>query len=399
MRLVHLSDLHLGYRQYQRLTPGGLNQREADVARAMQRAVDTTIAVAPDIVVFAGDIFHTVRPTNPAILFAFQQFARLTHALPQAAIVILAGNHDTPRAVETGGILRLFAPLGIHVVDQQPERLSFPERDLSILAVPDVGSGTRPVLAPDPAVRTNVLVLHGEVEGMLPAAPPAEDRATTAVTPEELGAERWSYVALGHYHVYRRVAPNAYYSGAIDYTSSNVWGELAEERQAGIAGKGLIVHDLATGAHRFHAIEPPRAFVDLPAISARGLTAGDLDARIREAVEGCRGGIDDRVVRLVVRDLPRHVTRELDHRALREYKRRALHFNLDARRPEVLRLYGQGAPGRRPSLSDIVRDKLQGRLLEGNIDREALVALGLRYLADAEAVSATTAVVEGDGEG
>jgi hypothetical protein len=400
MRLVHLSDLHLGYRQYQRLTPGGLNQREADVARAMQRAVDTTIAVAPDIVVMAGDIFHTVRPTNPAILFAFQQFARLARALPQAVIVIVAGNHDTPRAVETGGILRLFAPLGIHVVDQRPERLSFPDRDLAILAVPDVGPGAHyPVLAPDPAFRTNVLVLHGEVEGMLPAAAMVADRATTAVTPDELGAERWSYVALGHYHVYRQVAPNAYYSGAIDYTSSNVWGELAEERQGGIPGKGLIVHDLATGAHRFHAIEAPRAFVDLPAISARGLTAADLDARIRETVEGYRGGIDDKVVRLVVRDLPRHVTRELDHRALREYKRRALHFNLDVRRPEVLRLHGQAAPGRRPSLADIVRDKLQGRLLEGNIDREALVGLGLRYLAEAETVSVVTAVPDGDGEG
>ena len=31
MRLVHLSDLHLGFRQYQRLTPAGINQREADV--------------------------------------------------------------------------------------------------------------------------------------------------------------------------------------------------------------------------------------------------------------------------------------------------------------------------------------------------------------------------------
>jgi DNA repair exonuclease SbcCD nuclease subunit len=226
------------------------------------------------------------------------------------------------------------------------------------------------------------------------------DRATTAVTADELGAERWSYVALGHYHVYRNVAPNAYYSGAIDYTSSNIWGELAEERAAGIAGKGLIVHDLATGAHRFHAIEAPRAFVDLPVISARGLTAADLDTRIEAAVEGCRGGIDDKVIRLVVRDLPRHITRELDHRALREYKRRALHFNLDARRPDVLRLHGQAAPGgKRPSLAEIVRDKLQGRLLEGNIDREALVALGLRYLAEAETVSATTAVVEGDGEG
>jgi hypothetical protein len=33
LRLVHLADLHLGYRQYQRLTPRGINQREADVAQ------------------------------------------------------------------------------------------------------------------------------------------------------------------------------------------------------------------------------------------------------------------------------------------------------------------------------------------------------------------------------
>src|SRR5579872_7205375 len=137
MRLVHLSDLHLGYRQYQRLTPGGINQRESDVAQAFRRAIDGVIALAPDVVVLAGDIFHTVRPTNPAIVFAFQQFARLRAALPNAIIVMSAGNHDTPRAAETGCILRLFAPLGIHVVDAAPERLSFPERRLSILAVPD----------------------------------------------------------------------------------------------------------------------------------------------------------------------------------------------------------------------------------------------------------------------
>lgn len=397
MRLVHFSDLHLGYRQYQRLTPGGVNQREADVARAMQRAVDQTIALAPDVVVLAGDIFHTVRPTNPAILFAFQQFSRLTQALPRAIVVIVAGNHDVPRAVETGGILRLFVPLGIHVVDQRAERLSFPDRDLSILAVPDV-PGERPALTPDPAARVNVLVLHGEIEGVIPLTADAPDRSATVVTTRELGAERWSYVALGHYHVYRNVAPNAYYSGALEYTSSNIWGELAEERQTGVPGKGVIVHDLDSGAHAFQPLDPARAFVDLPPISARGLTALDVDARIRAAVDGCPGGIEDRVVRLVVRDLPRHVARELDHRALREYKRRALQFHLDARRPETLRVQGQAAPGRRPSLADIVRDKLQGRLLEGNIDREALVALGLKYLADAESLGATTAIADA-GEG
>src|SRR3569833_162879 len=107
MRLVHLSDLHLGYRQYQRLTPGGLNQREADVAATFRTAIDRVIALRPDAVVVAGDVFHSVRPTNQAIISAFLQFARLRAELPDAAIVVVAGNHDVPRTTETGGILRL----------------------------------------------------------------------------------------------------------------------------------------------------------------------------------------------------------------------------------------------------------------------------------------------------
>src|SRR3954470_793131 len=101
MRLVHLSDLHLGYRQYQRLTPGGINQREADVAATFRTAIDRIIALRPSAVVIAGDIFHSVRPTNQAILWAFLQFSRLRQALPDAAIVLVAGNHDIPRLAET----------------------------------------------------------------------------------------------------------------------------------------------------------------------------------------------------------------------------------------------------------------------------------------------------------
>jgi len=388
VRLVHLSDLHLGYRQYQRLTPAGINQREADVARAFRNAIDKTIELAPDVVVIAGDVFHNVRPTNPAILIAFSQFARLREQLPNAMVVIVAGNHDTPRTAETGCILKLFEPLNIEVVDSEPRRITDAARSLSILAVPDSG-GKRPALTPDAGYRHNVLLLHGEVEGIIPDHAKITDRASVTISNEELGAERWSYVALGHYHVYRQVAPNAYYSGSIDYTSANAWGELAEERDAGIGGKGIIEHDLATGAHRFHELPNVRRWVDLPALSARGLSSAELDTAIRSAVERCEGGIDEQVVRLLARDVPRHIARELDQKALRDYRRRALHFLLDTRRPDVIRSHGHGAPGRRPSLRDVVRDKLRGRVIESDLSRDALVDLGIRYLDDVEKVDAT----------
>jgi len=389
MRLVHLSDLHLGYRQYQRQTPAGINQREADVAGAFARAVDRTVALRPDVVVIAGDVFHTVRPTNPAILHAFAQFSRLRASLPGTPIVVVAGNHDTPRSTETGCILRLFRPLDIDVVDGEPQRLAYPALGLAVLAVPDVPGGPRVKLEPDPAARHNVLLLHGEVEGMLPAHAAAVDRASVEISREDLGLPGWSYVALGHYHVHREIAPNAYYSGSVEYTSANAWGELVEERAAGLPGKGIVEHDLDTGAHTFHHLPPSRRLVDLPPLVARGMTARDLDEAIAAAVEAAPGGIDDQVVRLVVRDVPRHIVRELDHKAIREYKRRALHFQLDTRRPEIVRLHGHGAPGRRVSLADTVRDKLRSRVLDGGVDREALVALGLHYLREAEALALT----------
>lgn len=396
MRLVHLSDLHLGFRQFQRVTPSGKNQREADVAQSFTRAIDKIIALAPELVLIGGDVFHTVRPTNPAILHAFRQFSRLRTALPNAIVVIVAGNHDMPRSSETTCILRLFEPLNFHIVDVEPRRLHFPEHDLSILAVPDLLPGSVD-LSPDLSVGRNVLLLHGEVEGALPAGAREDERASMAIPASTVAHERWSYVALGHYHVYRKVGPNAFYCGSLDYTSTNAWGEYAEERAAKLPGKGLIERDLASGKQTFHPLPVTRKIIDLPAIAGRGLSAADLDASVAASVAKCPdGGIDGKVVRLVVNDVPRHIARELDHQKLREYQRRALHFTLDTRRPAPVRtsVSESGAPGRRPSLVDTLREALRGRELTGDIDRDQLVALGEQYLRAAEQDMADRGVEE-----
>jgi DNA repair protein SbcD/Mre11 len=397
VRLVHLADLHLGFRQYHRLTADGINQREADVEIAFRRAVDRVIDLRPDIVVIAGDVFHTVRPMNPAIVHAFVQFSRLRAALPGAVIVMVAGNHDRPRSNETGSILRLFEQLGIVIAIDEPRRLPFPDRDLFILAVPDLASPLPP-LEPEPGARYNVLVLHGEVEGMLPEHMARVDRAVMEIPQSAIGPERWSYVALGHYHVHREIAPNTYYSGSLEYTSANPWGELVEEKEAALSGKGFIEYDLDARAMIIHPLATERPLVNLAAVSAKGMSAPELDAAIRERVEGCPGGIDEKIVRLVVRDVPRHVARELDQKALREFKRRALHFHLDTRRPEMARAAVSGAPGRRATLTETVEHYLSRRPLDSGVDRAALVSLGLQYLQEADAAAqAAGAQPAGDG--
>src|SRR5688500_4463805 len=137
MRLVHLSDFHLGYRQYQRLTPTGINQREADVAGTFRRAIDQVIALRPEIVLIAGDVSHISRPSTAAILRAFRQFLRLRSELPDAKVVIVAGDHDTPRTSESGSIMGLFEQVGVHVATSGPRRFVFDDLGVSVLAIPD----------------------------------------------------------------------------------------------------------------------------------------------------------------------------------------------------------------------------------------------------------------------
>ncbi len=89
-------------------------------------------------------------------------------------------------------------------------------------------------------------------------------------------------------------------------------------------------------------------------------------------------------MRLTVWDIPRHVARELDHKSIRDYKRRALSFQLDLRRPELHRVTTSGAPARRPSLNEIVREKLATRTIDADIDRDALIERAIAYLDEAQ---------------
>jgi DNA repair protein SbcD/Mre11 len=382
MKLAHLADLHLGYRQFDRQTPRGANQREADVAQAFARAVDDLLEQRPELVVIAGDIFHSVRPTNPAILFLFQQLQRVRVALPETPVILLAGTHDTPRTSETGSILKLYEAVGADVVLDVPRRLVFPRLDCAVLAVPHQAlvSPDRPALRPERGGPTlNILLTHfqwpalGEARGTM-------EYGGALLGPEDLAPAQWDYVALGHYHVAHEVFPNAWYAGSLEYLPPNPWGQLQEEAELGRPGKGYLLVDLPGARVHFRPVAPARRHLELEPIQGKDLTAKQIDARIAEAVRQAKPPIDGNVVRQLVWDVARATAHDLDHQAIRGYKARALQFQLDLRRPEAHYQVGTAAPSRRQTLGETVRDFLSRRLLDADIPRDEFVAAGVEYL-------------------
>jgi exonuclease SbcD len=384
VKIAHLADLHLGFRQHHRQTRAGINQREADVANAFRAAVDGILDARPNAVIIAGDLFHAVRPTNYSIVFAFRQLQRLTEGLPDSPVILIAGNHDTPRSSETGSILRLYEELGVQVAYDDARRLAFPGLDLSVLAVPHAALFTpeRQLLHREGPERYQVLVLHGEVEGVFPFDRSWVEYGGALLDPEMLRAEPWSYVALGHYHVQHEVGPRIWYAGALEYVSPNPWGELADEARQDVVGKGWLLVDLESGRVERRPIAAARPVRDLPRIDAAGLSPEAVNQLIEQRLATMPGGLDDAIVRLVIEHIPRHVVRELDHAGIRAAKARALHLQLDFRRPESERSIGVGAPGRRQTLPDLVREYLQRRPLPERLSRERFVSLGVDLLAD-----------------
>lgn len=380
MRLAHLADLHLGYRAYGKTTEKGVNQREADVATAFKEAVSRCIALAPDLVVVAGDVFHSFRPSNANINLAFREFARLRREHP-APLVIVAGNHDLPRSYEAGSILRLFENIeGCQVVDARIEQLPFPHLDCAVTCIPSnaLAGYSADAIRPDPEFRHNVLALHGTIEGVIRHA-----HDETQLSPSELLREPWDYIACGHFHTHHLLAPHAGYSGSIERASSNVWGEAKDE-------KGFVLYDLLNRTLDFVPI-PGRRVIDLPAIDAEGLSASDLDGAIarnlRQALavtegEGLDAALEGLVVRQVVRNAPRAVQRQLDHRRIRQLRAAALHYELRLFPPVANATTGassaEGPPGRglRSEL-DAFLDRVPLRV---GLDREVLRELGRQYL-------------------
>jgi len=317
--ICHLSDVHLGYRRYNKLTKDGLNQREVDVNLAFQEAINRIIALKPNAVVIAGDLFHSVRPSNSVVTFCFRQLRKLVRE-SGAPVVIVGGNHEAPKRADTGSVLQLFSEIdGVYVADNGKEVFTFPDSGLAITCLPHAACADLAALSlrADDRFPHNILVVHAQVnEGWVSDFGGAE-LDLNALKPHE-----WDYIALGHVHLHRVVGRQAVYSGAIEHTSTNIWGEAREL-------KGFLELSLPSGKRVFHPLTSPREVVVLEPIDGKEMEPQDLMTAIADRIDGVAGGLDGKIARLSLVNISRESYINLDHKALRTLRAKALHLTLD----------------------------------------------------------------------
>lgn len=368
MRLAHLSDTHLGHMRFNKVVPEtGVNQREQDVYDAFERAVTGILAEEPDIVLHTGDLFDSPRPANRAVYHAARQIRRLVErGIP---LVLISGNHSTPRLRATGSLFALLREFfqGVHAVYSAGyEKLQV--KGVTFHAVPHCFTQEEleaqvAQVAPDPAARYNVALLHVGIRGF------REFRMAEAneqLLSEEQLPQGMDYIALGHYHKHVMVREGAWYAGSLERLS------FAEVHDT----KGYCLIDLEDPRPRFREI-PTRPMVDLEPVDAAGMESFDLLAAIEERLAS--RDLTRAMVRLRVRNSAPATRQNLDLRAVRERAAAAFHFSLRWDRDEGAE--GESAPdgGAFGSLEEEWRNFMEGADVHGR-DRGALTREGLDYL-------------------
>lgn len=96
MKLLHTSDLHLG-RQFNRIS------LEEDHSAVLEQIVEAVKAHDVDALIIAGDVFDRAAPPQSAVR-QFNGFLQRVKAETNAAVAMIAGNHDSGDRIDLSAI-------------------------------------------------------------------------------------------------------------------------------------------------------------------------------------------------------------------------------------------------------------------------------------------------------
>lgn len=365
MTLAHLSDTHLGFRAYSRTTPLGFNQREVDVMRTFKACLETIAERDPDVVVHSGDLFHVVRPSNATILGAFKAISEFQMKRRGKPFILIGGNHDTPRMVESGNILPLFSEIpGLTVQTGEATAVAIDGHDLEVLCVPSnsLELSENVEWVPQLGKKFSILTVHGLARNLI------KDAGRFDIG--NARADRWTYVALGDYHEHKSYADNICYAGSTDFTSTNIWEEIRTP-------KGWVWFDTNVGRMEFVKL-PTRRVIDLQKVDARDMTSDAIVASLRE---NARWDADEMpIVRQVVYNVHPDTRGQIGSTIVRDLNANCLNYLLRLLPPDALMANGDFRRPESFTLETSWDEHMQQAEIPLNIDRAQIKQLGLDLL-------------------
>ncbi|KYK29017.1 MAG: hypothetical protein AYK23_05340 [Candidatus Proteinoplasmatales archaeon SG8-5] len=365
MKVLHLADTHIGYSAYNRLDENGYNQREMDVYDSFRQVIDHAVKDRPDLVVHAGDLFDSVRPSNRALSFVIEQLLRLSDAGIQT--VMVSGNHSTPRLRETGSAFKLFEHIDNVHLAYTGKYQTFDIGDLEVHALPhcvdkEVFDTEIAKMRPVKKSRFNIAVLHAGVVGLSVFKMNEFNEQLASSKALERG---FDYVALGHYHEHVEASDSAVYAGS---TERFGFGEAGQP-------KGFVRIDLEKGDWKFHKLNV-RKMLDLKAIDCGRKGTDDISKAIRDNLD--TANLKRAIVRQRLVNVGRQDYNLLDLARVRRWASEALHFELRAEMKDSEHKIATSA-----ATFDTLEKEFVGYLakvpLEG-LDRKTIRARGLEYL-------------------
>ena len=214
MKLIHLSDLHIGKR---------VNEFSMieDQHYVFQQIISIIQDEKPDAVLISGDVYDKSIPSEEAVSLCNEFFTNLS--LLDTEVCVISGNHDSAERLSFGA--QLFEKAHIHIASAfhgEVETVLIPDKDgntdMEVFMLPFVKPSSvrrfyedETIVTYDDAVnvvmkhtklnrnRINVLMAHQFITGFISCE--SEEKSVGGI--DQVSAEHFKnfdYVALGHIH-------------------------------------------------------------------------------------------------------------------------------------------------------------------------------------------------------
>ena len=369
MKILHVSDTHLGYSAYRKTTEDGINLREIDIYNAFEQFIEYSIKSKADLILHAGDLFDSVRPNNRALKCAIKQIDLLSKE--HIPFIVIAGNHEHPKLKETGHIFSIFDHMEnvYPIYNAKYEKLSFEIKKEKVLihALPQCELKTKfneelKKIKPSSDFDYNILLTHGAVSGIKVFS---MNEFNELIIPSEVIKNNFDYIALGHFHKYTKLSKNVFYSGSTERLS---FSEAADK-------KGFIEIELSEGSFKQKFIEiKNRPMTDSIAIKCSNLKLNEVMRKIKETIKDIKP--KEKIFRITLDGIPNNIFRSLDFEEIKKVSNNAVHFEIKANVSDLEKIKSTSS-SKLDALTNEFKQFLDTQDIE---EKETILDLGIGYI-------------------